>query len=443
MRRHADVSINAVFVPGDEHELVRVGYECLDPGWRELCQHVVGEMLVDAPLQVGADPDFDRKGGDTGSVGSLRLSDGHLARMTAIPAKQKHRHTKSGPRCHLVLGDLFDYSSRMAKVPQYRFSVAPMMDWTDRFCRQMHRLVSPHALLYTEMVTTGALIHGPRERLLCHDQAEHPVALQLGGSEPDDLAECARMGADAGYDEINLNCGCPSDRVQNGRFGAILMREPETVARSVAAMKAAVDVSVTVKCRIGIDDQDPEAVLPDFIAQVRDAGTDLVIVHARKAWLKGLSPKQNRDVPPLDYALVHRMKAQFPDLPIILNGGLTDIGTCVAEGDGLDGVMVGREAYHRPMILAEAERDIFGCEPPLADGGAVTRAMIPFVEREIADGVPLGHITRHMLGLASGVPGARRFRRMLGEEARRPGADASLLEEAASVVDWQPVPRAA
>lgn len=325
----------------------------------------------------------------------------------------------------------------------WRFSVAPMMDWTDRFCRQMHRLISPHALLYTEMVTTGALIHGPRDRLLRHDPAEHPVALQLGGSEPDDLADCARMGADAGYDEINLNCGCPSDRVQNGRFGAILMREPDLVARSVAAMKQAVDVPVTVKCRIGVDDQDPEVVLPDFIARIRDAGADAIIVHARKAWLKGLSPKQNRDVPPLDHALVHRMKKQFPDLPVILNGGLTEIGTCVAESHGLDGVMVGREAYHRPMILAEAERDMFGVEPPLADGGAVTRAMIPFVERELSEGTPLGHITRHMLGLAAGVPGARRYRRMLGEEARRPGVDAGLLEQAAAVVDWRPVPRAA
>jgi len=331
----------------------------------------------------------------------------------------------------------------MSEIAAYSFSVAPMMDWTDRFCRQMHRLISPHALLYTEMVTTGALIHGPRERLLRYDGAEHPVALQLGGSEPDDLAECARMGADAGYDEINLNCGCPSDRVQNGRFGAILMREPELVVRSVAAMKAAVDVPVTVKCRIGVDDQEPEAVLPDFIAQVRDAGADAVIVHARKAWLKGLSPKQNRDVPPLDYGLVHRMKARFPDLPIMLNGGLTDIATCLVEGADLDGVMVGREAYHRPMILAEAERDIFRAEPPLADGGAVTRAMIPFVERELSEGTPLGHITRHMLGLAAGVPGARRYRRMLGEEARRPGADARLLQEAAAIVDWQPLASAA
>jgi tRNA-dihydrouridine synthase A len=318
-----------------------------------------------------------------------------------------------------------------------------MMDWTDRFCRQMHRLISPHALLYTEMVTTGALIHGPRARLLRHDAAEHPVALQLGGSEADDLATCAQMGADAGYDEINLNCGCPSDRVQNGRFGACLMREPDVVARAVAAMKAAVDVPVTVKCRIGVDDQDPNVVLPDFITQMQNVGADMVIVHARKAWLKGLSPKQNRDVPPLDYALVHQMKARFPDLPIILNGGLTDIGTCVAEGSSLDGVMVGREAYHRPMILAEAEREIFGCEPPLADGGAVARAMIPFVEREVAEGTPMGHITRHMLGLANGLPGARRFRRMLGEESRLPGATAQLLEDAAAVVDWQPAERAA
>lgn len=324
----------------------------------------------------------------------------------------------------------------MTHPPSYRFSVAPMMDWTDRYCRYMHRLISPHALLYTEMVTTGALIHGPRERLLRHDQAEHPVALQLGGSEPEDLAECAKMGVDAGYDEINLNCGCPSDRVQNGRFGAILMREPDLVARSVAAMKEAVDVPITVKCRIGVDEQEPVEVLPDFVARIRDAGVDAVIIHARKAWLKGLSPKQNRDVPPLDYQLVRAMKQAFRDLPVILNGGLTDIGTCADQLDRLDGVMVGREAYHRPMILAEAERRIFGAEPPLAHGGAVTRAMIPFVGQELESGTPLGHITRHMLGLANGLPGAKRFRRMLGEEARRPDADAGLLAAAAAIVDW-------
>ena len=324
----------------------------------------------------------------------------------------------------------------------YRFSVAPMMDWTDRHCRMLHRLISPSALLYTEMVTTGALIHGPRDELLRHN-GEHPVALQLGGSEPADLAICARMGADAGYDEINLNCGCPSDRVQNGRFGACLMREPDLVARCVAAMKAVVAVPVTVKCRIGVDDQEPETVLPDYIGKVRDAGADVVIVHARKAWLQGLSPKQNRDVPPLDYGLVHRMKERFRDLPVILNGGLTEIGTCLDELVRVDGVMVGREAYQRPMLLAEAERDIFGRVPALANGGAVAEAMIPYVERELAAGTKLAWITRHMLGLATGLPGARRFRRLLGEEARRPDADARLLRDAAALVDWDAGARAA
>ncbi|WP_416900236.1 MAG: tRNA dihydrouridine(20/20a) synthase DusA [Minwuia sp.] len=318
----------------------------------------------------------------------------------------------------------------------YRFSVAPMMDWTDRHCRMLHRLISPSVLLYTEMVTTGALNHGPREELLRHN-GEHPVALQIGGSEPDELAEAARMGEAAGYDEINLNCGCPSDRVQSGRFGACLMREPDLVAQGVAAMKAAVAVPVTVKCRIGVDDQDPETVLPDFIAKVRDAGADAVIVHARKAWLQGLSPKQNRDVPPLDYPLVRRMKERFRDLPIILNGGLTDIGTCLDELAHVDGVMVGREAYHRPMLLAEAEEAIFGRTPPLADGAAVVEAMIPYAEREIAAGTRLSWITRHMLGLAAGRPGARRFRRLLGEEARDPDAGAGLLRQAAALVDWR------
>lgn len=331
-----------------------------------------------------------------------------------------------------------------SKSPDFRFSVAPMMDWTDRHCRLMHRLISPNARLYTEMVTTGALIHGPRDSLLRHDAAERPVALQLGGSEPDDLAACARMGEDAGYDEINLNCGCPSDRVQNGRFGACLMGEANLVARCVAAMKRAVTVPVTVKCRIGIDDQDPAQVLPDFIAKVRDAGADAVIVHARKAWLQGLSPKQNRDVPPLDHALVRQMKQRFPNLPIVLNGGLTEIDQCRFEADGLDGVMIGREAYHRPMMLAEAESGIFGFEPPLSHGGDVVAAMIPHIAREVADGARLTHITRHMMGLALGRPGARRFRRILGEDARNPDQDAeTLLLTAIEAVDWRPVSAAA
>ena len=334
--------------------------------------------------------------------------------------------------------------SRISPDPsRWTFSVAPMMDWADRHDRYLLRLISPHTLLYTEMVTTGALIHGPRADLLRFDPAEHPVALQLGGSEPDDLAACAAMGEQAGYDEINLNCGCPSDRVQSGRFGACLMREPELVAQGVAAMKRAVSVPVTVKCRIGVDDQDPETVLPDFIAKVRDAGADAVIVHARKAWLQGLSPKENRDVPPLDYGLVRRMGERFPGLPIVLNGGLTTVAACLEEARGLAGAMVGREAYHRPMMLAEAEREIFRAEPPLADGAAVVEAMIPYVEREMAAGTSLPRIARHMMGLAAGRPGARRFRRMLGEESRRPDADAGLLLRAAAAVDWSEDRRAA
>ncbi|WP_417513797.1 tRNA dihydrouridine(20/20a) synthase DusA [Minwuia sp.] len=324
-----------------------------------------------------------------------------------------------------------------------RFSVAPMMDWTDRHCRMLHRLISPHALLYTEMVTTGALIHGPRDKLLRYSAEEHPLALQLGGSDPADLALCAQMGEDAGFDEINLNCGCPSDRVQNGRFGACLMREPALVAECVAAMKRTVDIPVTVKCRIGVDDQDPETVLPDFITKVRDAGADLIIIHARKAWLQGLSPKQNRDVPPLDYDLVHRMKARFPGLPLVINGGLTDIGTCLDQLEVVDGVMVGREAYHRPMMLAEAEDRILGGPPPLTTGGDVVEAIIPYIEREMASGTPMTWITRHMLGLANGLPGAKRFRRTLGEDTRNPDADVSLLRAAVSMVHWQHAAEAA
>ncbi|MDF1721431.1 MAG: tRNA dihydrouridine(20/20a) synthase DusA [Minwuia sp.] len=319
--------------------------------------------------------------------------------------------------------------------PQYRFSAAPMMDWTDRHDRYLLRLISRRARLYTEMVTTGALLHGPRERLLRFDAAEHPVALQIGGSDAPDLADCAQMGADAGYDEINLNCGCPSDRVQNGAFGAVLMRDAHRVAECVSAMKARVSIPVTVKCRIGVDEQEPAEVLPDFVRRVVDAGADAVIVHARKAWLAGLSPKENRDVPPLDYGLVHGLKQQFPAVPIILNGGLETLEDAVLHLDHLDGVMLGRAAYHRPMLLAGVDRVLFGDTAPDPDLATVVAGYIAHVEREMTAGTPLPHMTRHMMGLANGLPGARTFRRILGEEARQPGAGPETIRRALAAVD--------
>ncbi len=313
-----------------------------------------------------------------------------------------------------------------------RLSVAPMMDWTDRHCRYFHRQISRHALLYTEMVTSPALVRGRALHLLDYSPEEHPVALQLGGSDPQELAEAARMGAAAGYDEINLNVGCPSDRVQSGTFGAVLMKTPDLVAACVRAMKAAVDVPVTVKCRIGVDDQDPEHVLPDFIARVRDAGCDYLIIHARKAWLQGLSPKENRDIPPLDYDLVLRMAEQFPDLPMSINGGIETLA--VAEdliARGMTGVMIGRAAYHRPWdVLSEVDARLFGAAPAALSRATVIDAMRPYIEAHLADGGKLHQITRHMLGLFAGQPGARTWRRVLSEQANRPGAGIALLDEA-------------
>ena len=316
----------------------------------------------------------------------------------------------------------------------WRFSVAPMMDWTDRHCRFFHRLLTRRALLYTEMLTTGAVLHGDRARLLAFDPAEHPVALQLGGCEPRALAEAARIGEDFGYDEINLNVGCPSDRVQEGRFGACLMAEPALVADCVAAMKAAVRVPVTVKCRIGIDEQDPAAALFGFAAEVRAAGTDALIVHARKAWLKGLSPKENREVPPLDYALVHRLKAAHPDLPIILNGGIASLDQAQAELGGLDGVMMGRAAYQEPWRLLAVDPVFFGEPAPFASGKDAALALMPYIERELAKGVRLSAITRHVLGLFRAVPGARAFRRHLSTEAVKPGAGVQVMADALALV---------
>ncbi|MEM6658912.1 MAG: tRNA dihydrouridine(20/20a) synthase DusA [Pseudomonadota bacterium] len=307
-------------------------------------------------------------------------------------------------------------------------SVAPMMDWTDRHCRYLHRLLSARALLYTEMVTAPALVRGGALHLLDHNPQEHPVALQLGGSDPSELAQAARLGADAGYDEINLNCGCPSDRVQSGTFGAILMKDPARVADCVAAMSRAVTVDVTVKCRIGVDEQDPHIVLPTFLNRIRDAGCQRVTIHARKAWLQGLSPKENRDIPPLDYDLVHHMKAEFPDMHISINGGVASLSQARAHLDaGLDGVMIGRAAYHQPAdILAAADVEIFGTGAA-RDPVAVVEQMVPYIDRHLASGGRLHQITRHMLGLFAGRPGARAWRRALSEGAVHKGAGPEVM----------------
>jgi len=310
-----------------------------------------------------------------------------------------------------------------------------MMEWTDRHCRFFHRLMTRHALLYTEMVTTGAVLHGDRAALIGFDPFEHPVALQLGGSEPAALAQCARIGADFGYDEINLNVGCPSDRVQEGRFGACLMAEPDRVADCVAAMKAQVAVPVTVKCRIGIDEQDPEEALEIFTGAVERAGVDALIVHARKAWLKGLSPRQNRDVPPLDYGRVHRLKAAHPGLPVVLNGGIASVAEAVAQLDRVDGVMMGRGAYQEPWRLLEVDPLMFGAAASLQAPKEAAQALIPYMERELARGTRLSAITRHMLGLFRGVPGARAFRRHLATYAVKPGAGTDVLVEALALID--------
>jgi tRNA-dihydrouridine synthase A len=311
-----------------------------------------------------------------------------------------------------------------------------MMDWTDRHCRVFHRLMTKRARLYTEMVTTGAVLHGDRDRLLGFSAMEQPVALQLGGSDPGDLAASARIGADFGYVEINLNCGCPSDRVQNGRFGACLMREPVLVAEAVSAMKAAVRIPVTVKCRIGVDDQEPEEALFALAEAVVNAGVDGLVVHARKAWLKGLSPRENRDIPPLDYAIVRRLKAAHPGLAIAINGGIASIAEAkrflVANEDGpaLDGVMIGRAAYQNPGILLEVDPEIFGEPAPLPDAHAALEAFMPYLESLVAEGHSPHAATRHVLGLFQGQPGARGFRRHLSTEAVKPGAGASVLAEA-------------
>jgi tRNA-dihydrouridine synthase A len=315
-----------------------------------------------------------------------------------------------------------------------RFCVAPMMDWTDRHCRFFHRLLTRRTLLYTEMLTTGAVLHGDRARLLAFDPFEHPVALQLGGCEPKALAASARIGADFGYDEVNLNVGCPSDRVQEGRFGACLMAEPALVGDCVAAMKAAIDIPVTVKCRIGIDEQDPNEALFDFAKMVKAAGADALVVHARKAWLKGLSPRENRDVPPLDYECVRRLKAAHPDFEIVLNGGVASLKQAQAELATFDGVMMGRAAYQEPWRLLAVDPMLFDEPAPFASAKDAAHALIPYIERELARGVRLHAITRHVLGLFRSVPGARAFRRHLATEAVKPGASAQVMADALALV---------
>ncbi|MBQ4770567.1 MULTISPECIES: tRNA dihydrouridine(20/20a) synthase DusA [Pectobacterium] len=316
-----------------------------------------------------------------------------------------------------------------------RFSIAPMLDWTDRHCRYFLRQLTNQTLLYTEMVTTGAILHGKGD-YLAYSEEEHPLALQLGGSDPQALAQCAKLAEQRGYDEVNLNVGCPSDRVQNGRFGACLMGEAVLVADCIKAMKDSTSIPITVKTRIGIDDQDSYEFLCDFIQTVAERGEcDTFIVHARKAWLSGLSPKENREIPPLDYPRVYQLKRDFPALTIAINGGVKTLEEAKTHLQHLDGVMMGREAYQNPGILAQVDRELFGIDATMPDLAGVVRAMYPYIERELSGGASLGHITRHMLGMFQGIPGARQWRRYLSENAHKPGADAAVVERALALVN--------
>jgi tRNA-dihydrouridine synthase A len=318
-----------------------------------------------------------------------------------------------------------------------------MMDWSDHHCRYFWRLLTRQALLYTEMVTTGALIHGDRERFLHFNPEEHPVALQLGGSEPADLARCARWAQDWGYDEVNLNCGCPSDRVQSGMFGACLMARPDLVADCVKAMRDACDIAVTVKHRIGIDHMESYSELLDFVSTVAGGGCEVFIVHARKAWLQGLSPRENRELPPLNYNWVYRLKADRPDLSIVINGGIQTLAECRGHLQRVDGVMLGREAYQNPWLLAEVDSQLYGVDNPAHSRDDVVRELLPYIARQLEAGTRLNHITRHILGLYQGIPGARKFRRHLSENAYRKTAGLDVLTEAWRQVSGQPQARAA
>lgn len=309
-----------------------------------------------------------------------------------------------------------------------------MLNWTDKHCRFFHRLLTQHAVLYTEMVTTGAILHGEAARHLAFNEAEHPVALQLGGSEPDDMARCAVLGQQYGYDEININVGCPSERVQRGAFGACLMAEPELIARCVQAMQRAVDIPVTVKNRIGIDEQAEYPGLRHFVETVAASGCRTFIVHARKAWLKGLSPKQNREIPPLRYELVYQLKQEFPELEIIINGGIKTLAEAQQHRAQVDGVMLGREAYQNPWILAEVDRLFYGSERPCPGREALIEALVAYIDQQQAQGVWLNHMSRHILGVFQGVSGARKWRRHISEHAHLPGADSAVIREAYNFV---------
>lgn len=334
----------------------------------------------------------------------------------------------------MIAREPFMTSDKTTNYPMQRFSVAPMLDWTDRHCRYFHRLLSGQTLLYTEMITTGAILFG-KGNYLAYSQQEQPVALQLGGSDPQALAECAKRAEELGYNEVNLNAGCPSDRVQNGRFGACLMAEPELVADCVKAMKSAVSIPVTVKTRIGIDDSDSYEFLQRFIQIVSEqGGCDNFTLHARKAWLSGLSPKENREIPPLDYPRVYQVKQDFPHLTVSINGGIKTLDEAKAHLMHVDGVMMGREAYQNPGILAEVDRELFGTRTDAPDVVSVIEAMYPYIEHELSQGTYLGHITRHMLGIFQGIPGARQFRRHLSENAHKAGADVEVLRQALTFV---------
>ncbi|EKT53096.1 tRNA dihydrouridine(20/20a) synthase DusA [Providencia sneebia] len=315
-----------------------------------------------------------------------------------------------------------------------RFSVAPMLDWTDRHCRYFHRLLTKNTLLYTEMVTTGAIIYGKGD-YLAFSEEEQPVALQLGGSDPAALAQCAKLGEERGYDEINLNVGCPSDRVQNGRFGACLMADAQLVADCIKAMKDVVSIPVTVKTRIGIDEQDSYEFLCEFIDTVATKGNcEMFIIHARKAWLSGLSPKENREIPPLDYPRVYQLKRDFPHLTMAINGGVKTLEEAKEHLRHLDGVMVGREAYQNPSILTAVDNQLFDEQLPVVNAVDAVRQMYPYIEKELSQGAYLGHMTRHMLGIFQGIPGARQWRRYLSENAHKKGADLTVVEQALSFV---------
>ncbi|WP_444903927.1 tRNA dihydrouridine(20/20a) synthase DusA [Microbulbifer sp. CnH-101-E] len=321
----------------------------------------------------------------------------------------------------------------MSDYSPHRFCTAPLLDWSDRHCRYMWRLLSKRARLYSEMVTTGAILHGDRQRHLQFDAGELPVALQIGGSDPRELAECARIAEEWGYAEINLNCGCPSDRVQSGRFGACLMAEPDVVAAGLSAMRDAVSIPVTVKHRIGIDDMEDYPGLTRFVEAQAAIGTETFIVHARKAWLQGLSPKENREIPPLNYDMVYQLKKDYPQLQVVINGGINSLEECQQHLQRVDGVMLGRAAYQTPALLSQVDSVLFG-ENEGPDAAQVVEQMLPYIERELASGQRLNHITRHMLGLFQGLPGARRFRRHLSENAHKKGAGPEVVEQALSLV---------